>query len=89
MKDGGPAFPGSIETQMMIEHDGVIHPSGAMQLTTFPGMSLRDYFAAKAMQGLSTTSGEYRGNESGKEFIDGISKISYMIADAMIEARNK
>jgi len=53
------------------------------------GMFLRDYFAAKAMQGLSTTSGEYRGNESGKEFIDGISKISYMIADAMIEARNK
>lgn len=42
------------------------------------GMTLRDYFAAKAMQ------------EFCKEFDDDahIAKVAYKIADAMMEARN-
>jgi hypothetical protein len=45
------------------------------------GMSLRDYFAAKAMTGLLTAEivGEY-SNEH-------VAEISYMIADAMLKAR--
>lgn len=47
------------------------------------GMSLRDYFAAKAMQGLlASESGMMIG--SGKEVV---SKLAYKMADAMIEAR--
>lgn len=45
------------------------------------GMSLRDYFAAKAMTGLLTAEivGEY-SNEH-------VAEISYRIADAMLKAR--
>jgi hypothetical protein len=44
------------------------------------GMDLRDYFAAKALQGLL--------NEAHADFNDqAISELSYSIADAMMEAR--
>lgn len=47
----------------------------------FNGMTLRDYFAAKAMTGLLTAEivGEY-SNEH-------VAEISYRIADAMLKAR--
>lgn len=50
--------------------------------TTFrSGMTLRDYFAAKAMQGLLTAEivGEY-SNEH-------VAEIAFMLADAMLKAR--
>ena len=49
----------------------------------FNGMTLRDYFAAKAMTGLLTAElvGEY-SNEH-------VAEISYRIADAMMKARNE
>jgi hypothetical protein len=53
------------------QHDPETHPSG---------MTLRDYFAAKAMQGFiacPTTQGEP----------DGISTWCYQMADAMLKAR--
>jgi hypothetical protein len=43
------------------------------------GMDLRDYFAAKAMQGFLT--------ESGDVIFDGLAIDSYRVADAMMEAR--
>ena len=47
------------------------------------GMELRDYFAAKAMQALlSTTKDEQR-------FPDEVTSIAYEVADAMIKARGK
>lgn len=49
-------------------------------LTNETGMTLRDYFAAKAMQGMYA-----RVNWS----CDGIAKIAYQQADAMLEARQK
>ena len=45
------------------------------------GMDLRDYFAAKAMQGLVT-----EGKCSGRHEI---AELSYSISDAMMEARKK
>jgi hypothetical protein len=47
----------------------------------FKGMTLRDYFAAKAMTGLLTAEivGEY-SNEH-------VAEIAYRIADAMLQAR--
>ena len=44
------------------------------------GMDLRDYFAAKAMQGFLT--------ESGDVIFDGLAIDSYRVADAMMKARN-
>jgi hypothetical protein len=48
------------------------------------GMDLRDYFAAKAMLGFITSSSQPR-NYDGHE----MAKISYQMADAMMEARNE
>lgn len=45
------------------------------------GMDLRDYFAAKAMQGMCSNSINPEGN------ITGITQVAYQIADAMMEAR--
>lgn len=45
------------------------------------GMDLRDYFAAKAMQGIVDSS-----VDSGLETIQ-IAESAYLIADAMMEAR--
>lgn len=51
----------------------------------YTGMTLRDYFAAKAMQGMLSLVGE---NERPKNITD-IPKLSYRIADAMMEARDE
>ena len=65
MKDtGGPAFP--VKT--------------AMFDCTQSGMTLRDYFAAKAMQAMIA-----RIPMSGGE----TARVAYIIADAMLEARKK
>ena len=53
------------------------------ELNYSKGMTLRDYFAAKAMQGLVAQS-----NESAMGSDLGIgSKWAYLMADAMLEAR--
>ena len=78
-KTGGPAFP---TTQY---HAG-ISPSGHSE-----GLTLRDYFAAKAMQGVLAM---------GPETVDGrklqhpkdsnvIAVIAYALADAMLAERAK
>lgn len=47
------------------------------------GMDLRDYFAAKAMQGLLTTVKDEEWQ------YDEVAAIAYEMADAMMEAREK
>lgn len=46
------------------------------------GMTLRDYFATKAMQGELTSGGE-------SNHLDSIASRSYAIADAMLRARGQ
>lgn len=48
------------------------------------GMTLRDYFAAKAMQPLTSGARDYRKAEA----ID-MARGAYMIADAMLKAREE
>ena len=69
IKDGGPAFPMPAHT----DQNGTRVPMAG-------GMTLRDYFAAKAMQGLMNT--EYRLTDASYK-----AKQSYAIADAMLRAR--
>ena len=60
-----------------------LHNHGTQTLGMhFSGMTLRDYFAAKAMTGLLTA--EIVGEYSNEHVAD----IAYRIADAMMEARN-
>ena len=59
--------------------------------TAFAGMTLRDYFAAKAMQGLigCPVWREDAGEDLGMDASDYTAGVAYMMADAMLEARNK
>lgn len=77
--DGGPAFPTA----------DVYSPQGQVMAPGDPGMSLRDYFAASAMQAL--TPGAYSGakERTVKECESNLARVAYTIADAMLEARKQ
>lgn len=64
-KNGGPAFP--IPNLQYDEY--------------FNGVSLRDYFAAKAMQGLLASEADAEWNKPA------LAKFTYNIADAMLAER--
>lgn len=72
---GGQAFP-------CYERGGA--GAGPLDLTD-PGMPLRDYFAAKAMQGLLAQS---CGSAMGSDPIHG-AQYAYAMADAMLKARTE
>ena len=65
---GGPAFP------------AVEHHAGYGQMMAVGGMTLRDYFAAQAMQG-DLTGGVHHDN------FDITAKRAYIMADAMLKER--
>lgn len=67
--DGGPAF----------EHNS----SGS--LAWQDGMSLRDYFAAKAMQGLFAAAADGGARLGAEEW----ARIAYTMADAMLHVRQE
>jgi hypothetical protein len=69
-----PAFPTKINT----EHFS--HPSTVYNT----GMTLRDYFAAKAMQSLLVT---INGVVGTNVYEHRLSKDAYKLADAMLKAR--
>ena len=72
INSGGPAFP----VQYSNEADGpTVMPS--------EGITLRDYFAAKAMQGMA---GSHAYCERGWDQAD-LAGQAYEIADAMLKAR--
>jgi hypothetical protein len=71
-KHGGPAFPHAFET-LSPDRVGVHH-----------GMALRDYFAAKAMQGLIA-----RGDGLSAKNSPTLYEAAFAIADAMLEARGR
>ena len=58
---------------------------GGQCAPTETGMTLRDYFAAKAMQGYVSLFGVVAGNAPTDE---DIARYSYDLADAMLAARN-
>ena len=51
------------------------------QSVRYEGMTMRDYFAAKALQGMLAENG------GGALHNDDLAKFSYAIADSMMEAR--
>jgi len=62
-----------------IETGGPAFPCDPTTYTEAKGMTLRDYFAAKAMQSMC-------GETQAKDF-DFCARRSYAMADAMLEAR--
>lgn len=65
-RDGGPAFP--------------IH--GSMGEVSHEGMSLRDFFAAKAMI-------RFIASDRGSKHNEMIAEYSYALADALLNERDK
>jgi hypothetical protein len=84
---GGPAFP---------VHPEMASALGCMNSMTDCGMTLRDYFAAKAMQSLVNQSHEdlceWLGEDPSEGYegntINVLVTVSYEMADAMLKARN-
>ncbi|HHZ8506561.1 TPA: hypothetical protein ACWL6U_004112 [Morganella morganii] len=75
-KTGGPAFP--------------LPPSEHMYADA--GMTLRDYFAAKAMQGdwaAQTEDTGYYSPQSDDVILDNAAELYYRMADAMLRARER
>jgi hypothetical protein len=68
INDGGPAFP-------------VFPETGGWIRSAFQGMTLRDYFAARAMQSLLIVDGTTHFDIRAKE--------AYDVADAMLKARKE
>lgn len=86
-KDGGPAFP--------VECDWTTRKPMGMQTGNcsgwVTGMSLRDYFAAKAMAAFITTPTEGTFNKISETALTWnivkLSRAAYDVADAMLTAR--
>jgi hypothetical protein len=75
---GGPAFP----TEVVTTNDGWIHS----------GMTLRDYFAAKAMQAVYAKNWDMfmdETYETPEEAVKGVALDAYELADAMLKAREQ
>ena len=84
INDGGPAFPAKAS---------IDRSTGELQSYQFGnhnfdtlGLSLRDYFAAKAMAGF-LSSGRVNPDHAAGIFADEVSKKAYALADAMLAAR--
>jgi len=66
-----------------------LNGNGQPEMTGF-GMTLRDYFAAKAMQGLLSVPGEYSADADTSAPMatwDDFAAGAYKLADAMLKAR--
>ena len=78
-KDGGPAFPVS----SYVNGDGETFESKPQ------GMTLRDYFAAKALQGLLASHANQDATDPYTFGSDCMARRAYQIADAMLAEREK
>jgi len=81
--DGGPAFPCSVRRSENYMDEGGY---GRVRMVTVQegGLSLRDYFAAKAMQAAMS-----RFLPCSATDMAGIARDSYYMADAMLAEREK
>ena len=82
IETGGPAFPAEIGPPS----DGCMVQTGDRQWLHH-GMTLRDYFAAKAMQGLLAHPNCKPVGKGFQETTNFVVSESYAMADAMLEAR--
>lgn len=80
MKDtSGPAFP----------YSGVHKGSDMNYIIDNHGMTLRDYFAAKAMTGWLASFSESDSHPFVSGKCDAVAEASYALADAMLKAREE
>jgi hypothetical protein len=86
IEGGGPAFP----IPGAVSH----YDEGSFSDSAHAGMTLRDYFAAKALIALASSEVWLKGMDkaaaqAGIEFKDSLALSSYRMADAMLRARSQ
>lgn len=89
INDGGPAFPCAWENDGDMNAtapNGRVVPPGGTEI--MQGMTLRDYFAAKAMQIVGCPPNRV-GDAENKRDLQHWSERCYALADAMIRARGQ
>jgi hypothetical protein len=67
---------------------GPAFPTATLAQKTEGGMTLRDYFAAKAMQSTLADNSYVERTETPAEWLAIVAKASYEMADAMLKARD-
>lgn len=92
--DGGPAFPLASKWEndsdvMIVGPNGAPVPPGFSETIIASGMTLRDYFAAKAMQGLLAHPHCKPVGPNFTETTNCVATEAYAVADAMIAARGQ
>lgn len=83
--DGGPAFPSEAVISTAF---GELNSAKGTRFTIEGGMSLRDYFAGQALAGVVglCVNDARLVNEKVEEML---ARKAFLMADAMLEARNK
>lgn len=85
MKDGGPAFPATRAEEIPIAQSENLTDWADV---TYPGMSLRDWFAGQALAGLLSHGPHPDLKNMGSDRLSKhIAGAAYQIADAMLAAR--
>ena len=79
-----PAFP--VPDNCMCEPAVQSHPWFGGWLV---GMTLRDYFAAKAMQGMAASASWECNFDANTKYLEEAARVAYMAADAMLAERSK
>lgn len=87
VNDGGPAFPVKREVLVVGKDADGAETSEVVSLRGGPGMSLRDYFAAAALQGLAAKDGLWGPLMQDGHIVD--VKRCYAMADAMLQERER
>jgi hypothetical protein len=80
--DGGPAYPCDWKDFQPLTGEQVVREQ-------FPGMSLRDWFAGMALQGMLSANPAMMPEVSDKNVDAVLAREAYASADAMIAERNK
>jgi hypothetical protein len=88
--DGGPAFPltppAAIFDSERVDRDGAVTPAEWRANAPISGMTLRDYFAAKAVAGMLSNE---RPISISPHLFANEASLAYSIADAMLAERAK
>lgn len=93
MKTGGPAFPAEFrnngDRNVTCPNGELVPPGG---VSTAPGMTLRDYFAAAALTGFMASLADPKHRDvlySKNQGTAHIVNACYVLADAMLAERDK
>lgn len=89
--NGGVAFPSRLENHSDEEVIGFHgEPLRPKRFSSYPGITIRDYFAAKALNGMLAYPGcDQRGSHHNNNTPEGVASMAYEYADAMLKERVK